>query len=65
MVIVTHEMGFARDVADRMLFMDLGRVVEEGPAVEIFNDREVSVYENFSTAGSRKGRRHSSVDVMS
>jgi polar amino acid transport system ATP-binding protein len=35
MVIVTHEMGFARDVADRVLFMDLGRVLEEGPAAEI------------------------------
>ncbi|RGE20760.1 amino acid ABC transporter ATP-binding protein [Leucobacter sp. wl10] len=31
MVIVTHEMGFAREVADRVVFMDRGRVVEEGP----------------------------------
>lgn len=30
MVIVTHEMGFARDVADRAIFMDQGRVVEQG-----------------------------------
>jgi polar amino acid transport system ATP-binding protein len=35
MVIVTHEMGFARDVADRALFMDLGRFVEEGAAAEL------------------------------
>lgn len=32
MVIVTHEMGFAAEVADRVVFMDEGRVVEEGPA---------------------------------
>ncbi|WP_116430996.1 ATP-binding cassette domain-containing protein, partial [Klebsiella pneumoniae] len=32
MVIVTHEMSFARDVADRVIFMDHGRIVEQGPA---------------------------------
>lgn len=32
MVIVTHEMSFARDVADRAIFMDQGRIVEQGPA---------------------------------
>ena len=31
MVIVTHEMGFARTIADRVLFMDGGRIVESGP----------------------------------
>ena len=35
MVIVTHEMAFARDVADRAIFMDGGRIVEEGPASEL------------------------------
>ena len=30
MVIVTHEMSFARDVADRAIFMDQGRIVEQG-----------------------------------
>lgn len=35
MVIVTHEMSFARDVADRIVFMDGGHVVEEGPAAEV------------------------------
>ena len=34
MVIVTHEMGFARDVADRIVFMDGGVIVEEGPAAQ-------------------------------
>ena len=38
MVVVTHEMGFAREVADRVLFMDEGKLVEEGTAEEIFNN---------------------------
>ncbi|MDB5294949.1 MAG: artM [Phycisphaerales bacterium] len=37
MVAVTHEMGFARDVADRVLFMDGGVVVEDAPPAEFFN----------------------------
>ena len=36
MVVVTHEMGFAREVADRVLFMDGGVIVEEGTPAEIF-----------------------------
>ena len=38
MVIVTHEMNFARDVADRIIFMDGGVIVEEGPAKELINN---------------------------
>jgi polar amino acid transport system ATP-binding protein len=37
MVVVTHEMGFARDVADRVLFMDEGRIVEQGPPANLFS----------------------------
>ena len=37
MIIVTHEMHFARDVADRILFMDGGGVVEEGPAKQLID----------------------------
>lgn len=37
MVIVTHEMGFARDVADRIIFMDGGMVVEEGAAADVIS----------------------------
>ena len=37
MIIVTHEMKFARDVADRILFMDGGVVVEQGPAKEVID----------------------------
>jgi polar amino acid transport system ATP-binding protein len=36
MIVVTHEMGFAKDVADRVIFMDGGYIVEEGPPDEIF-----------------------------
>ncbi|CRH90748.1 ABC transporter ATP-binding protein [Chlamydia trachomatis] len=36
MVIVTHEMGFAREVADRVIFMDGGYIVEEGTPEQIF-----------------------------
>jgi polar amino acid transport system ATP-binding protein len=35
MIVVTHEMGFARDVGDRVVFMDEGVIVEEGPAREV------------------------------
>ena len=38
MVVVTHEMGFAREVADRVLFMDEGVIVEEGTPEEIFSN---------------------------
>lgn len=38
MVIVTHEMGFAREVADKVLFMDSGIIVESGPARELFDN---------------------------
>lgn len=37
MVVVTHEMGFAREVGDRVLFMDEGKILEEGTPDEIFN----------------------------
>ena len=37
MVVVTHEMGFAREVADRVLLMDDGFIVEEGTPDEVFN----------------------------
>jgi general L-amino acid transport system ATP-binding protein len=37
MLVVTHEMGFAREVADRMIFFDQGVIVEQGPPEQIFN----------------------------
>ncbi len=38
MVIATHEMGFARDIANRVVFLDEGRILEEGPPREIFRE---------------------------
>jgi polar amino acid transport system ATP-binding protein len=38
MVVVTHEMGFARRVASRVLFMDEGRIVEQGIPDEVFGN---------------------------
>ena len=46
MVVVTHEMGFAKEVADRVIFMDGGVIVEEGTPEEIFehpkNERTIN-----------------------
>ena len=38
MIVVTHEMGFAREVADRVVFMDAGVVVEEGPPANVIDN---------------------------
>ena len=38
MVVVTHEMGFAREVADRVIFIDEGRIVEENSPERLFNE---------------------------
>jgi polar amino acid transport system ATP-binding protein len=38
MVIATHEMGFARDIADRICFLDAGTIIEQGPPAAILND---------------------------
>jgi polar amino acid transport system ATP-binding protein len=40
MIIVTHEMGFARNVASRIIFMDNGRIIEQGEPNKIFNNPE-------------------------
>ena len=37
MIIATHEMSFAREVADRVCFLDAGVILEEGPPAEIFS----------------------------
>ncbi len=51
MIIVTHEMSFAHDVSDRILFMDGGRIVEEGTPQEVIdnpqNDRTKQFLENY------------------
>ena len=38
MMVVTHEMGFAREVADRVIFMDQGQIIEQGTPVDIFEN---------------------------
>jgi polar amino acid transport system ATP-binding protein len=38
MLLVTHEMGFAREVSDRVVFFDNGQVVEQGPPDQLFDD---------------------------
>ena len=38
MVIATHEMGFARDIADRVCFLDAGTIIEDGPPLQVLSD---------------------------
>ncbi len=47
MVVVTHEMGFAKKVGDRILFMDEGRIIEEGTPEEIFQNPKNSRTKDF------------------
>ena len=47
MVVVTHEMGFAREVADRVIFMDEGKIIEEGTPEEIFNNPQQARTQDF------------------
>ncbi|WP_044640457.1 amino acid ABC transporter ATP-binding protein [Risungbinella massiliensis] len=47
MLIVTHEMSFAKEVADRIVFMDEGRVIEEGPAKQVMENPQQSRTKQF------------------
>ena len=47
MVVVTHEMGFAREVGSRVVFMDSGKIVEEGTPEEIFDNPQSDRLQNF------------------
>ena len=47
MICVTHEMGFAREFADRVLFMDEGRIIEEGTPAEIFESPKSERLQSF------------------
>ena len=47
MVVVTHEMGFARQVADRVIFMDGGRIIESGTPAQIFDTPQEERTRNF------------------
>jgi len=50
MIVVTHEMGFAKQVADRVIFMDAGQIVEQGSPIEIFNTPKEVRTQNFLKA---------------
>ncbi len=47
MIIVTHEMKFARDVSDRVVYMDAGKIVEEGSPLEIFENPKSQRLQDF------------------
>ena len=47
MIVVTHEMGFAREVADRVVMMDEGRIIEEGTPEHFFQAPSTSGRSNF------------------
>ena len=47
MLVVTHEMGFARDVSSRVIFLDAGLVVENGPPDQVFNHPKSERFREF------------------
>jgi glutamate transport system ATP-binding protein len=47
MIVVTHEMGFARKAADRVIFMDAGQIVEDDTPEEFFNNPKSSRAKDF------------------
>jgi polar amino acid transport system ATP-binding protein len=47
MAVVTHEMGFAREVSDRVMFLDEGKLLEEGTPQELFNNPRTSRAKDF------------------
>ena len=50
MVIVTHEMGFAREVSSRVIFMGDGRILEEGPPEQLFSAPKTERLRSFLSA---------------
>ena len=57
MIVVTHEMAFAREVADRVVFMDQGVVVEQGPPNEVLLNPRRSAPSHSSAASSTRPKR--------
>lgn len=55
MIIVTHEMGFAKKVSDKVIFMSEGQIVEEGSAKEIFDNPQTEKLKNFLSGVENKG----------
>jgi len=55
MLLVTHEMGFAREIGDRVMMFDAGRVVEQGPPEQIFSDPQEQRTRDFLRAVLDRG----------
>jgi ABC-type polar amino acid transport system ATPase subunit len=47
MIVVTHEMGFAKEVADRVIFMDQGLIIESGSPSEVFEHPQCERTQSF------------------
>jgi polar amino acid transport system ATP-binding protein len=56
MVIATHEMGFARDIANRVVFLDDGVILEEGPPAQIFSSPQKERTQRFLQSIIEAGR---------
>ena len=56
MIIATHEMGFARDIADRVCFLDAGQILEDGPPERIFNEPQEARTRQFLDRVIKAGR---------
>jgi polar amino acid transport system ATP-binding protein len=57
MVLVTHEIAFAREVADRIIFMDGGRIIEQGPARVVLDNPQAPRLKQFLASLSERERR--------
>ena len=47
MIIVTHEMGFAKEISNKVIYMDNGQIAEEGTAKQIFEDPQTDSLKSF------------------
>jgi len=56
MILATHEMGFAREVANRICFLQAGKVYEQGPPAEIFGNPQGERTQAFLRSLKRAGR---------
>ena len=54
MIIVTHEMNFAKNVSDKVIFMSQGEIVEAGTPQEIFDNPKTQTLKNFLSAVNEK-----------
>ena len=64
MLCVTHEMGFARSVADRVIFMDRGEIVEQGDAQGILRQPEIRAHQAVPVADPQSLVRTASMEEL-